>query len=357
MVVDDVADNVTIVVRGLLDEGVVPLAFTDPRMALDAALADPPDAFVLDLAMPGIDGVELARRLRATTAHATTPVLFLTASDDPSDLARAYAAGGNDYVVKPVRLPELVARLSVHVEREAQRLQLVHDKQLLEQAASFRETVEAVSRHDLRAPLTVVLGTIAILRERDLPAELQQQLVDRAHAAAVRMLTQLERTLDLHRIEQGLYDRPPAPVGVDALLDDVVLGMGPMVEARDVALELAVDTPRPVVGRGDEDLLYSALSNLLRNAVEAAAGERGRVEVRLSSDEDRITVRITNDGEVPAAVRDRFFEKFVTSGKADGTGLGTYSARRMMRASGGEVELLPPTAGRTAVEVTVPREG
>jgi two-component system response regulator MprA len=115
LVVDDEPAVLDAVDRALRLEGYDTELAADGREALDALAAGAPDALVLDLLMPQVDGLEVCRRLRA--AGDRTPVLVLTARDAVSDRVRGLDAGADDYLVKPFALEELLARLRALLRR------------------------------------------------------------------------------------------------------------------------------------------------------------------------------------------------------------------------------------------------
>jgi len=114
-VIDDDATVAQVVVAYLERAGVVAEHAADGRAALVAAARNPPDAVVLDLMLPGIDGLEVCRRLRATRAD--LPVLMLTARGEEEDRVLGLQIGADDYVVKPFSPRELVLRVQSLLRR------------------------------------------------------------------------------------------------------------------------------------------------------------------------------------------------------------------------------------------------
>lgn len=115
LVVDDVPSSLGALVDELEAEGYTVLVAGDGAAALERLELVMPDAILLDALMPGLDGFEVCRRLKAQPAWAHVPVIFMTGLSETTHIVAGFAAGGVDYVVKPVRAQEVLARLATHV--------------------------------------------------------------------------------------------------------------------------------------------------------------------------------------------------------------------------------------------------
>jgi DNA-binding NarL/FixJ family response regulator len=93
---------------------------TNGESALQRAAQTVPDVVLLDAVMPGMDGFEVARRLKAQPATAHIPIIFMTGLTETEHVVAAFAAGGVDYVTKPIRPQEVLARMSVHMQSARQ---------------------------------------------------------------------------------------------------------------------------------------------------------------------------------------------------------------------------------------------
>ena len=115
LVVDDVPDNIALLNDALDDAGYTVLVATSGEAALALALRARPDVVLLDAVMPGIDGFEVARRLQAQPETAGIPIIFMTGRTETEHVVAAFAAGGTDYVTKPIRPREVLARIGAHL--------------------------------------------------------------------------------------------------------------------------------------------------------------------------------------------------------------------------------------------------
>ena len=110
LIVDDVKANVDVLVQALREDHKLSVAL-DGEAALRSAEKNPPDLVLLDIMMPGIDGYEVCRRLRAAPATREIPVMFLSSLEEVQDKTRGFEVGGNDYLTKPFEILEVKARV------------------------------------------------------------------------------------------------------------------------------------------------------------------------------------------------------------------------------------------------------
>ncbi len=118
LVVDDIPDNIDVLAQILRPDYRVKIALNGER-ALQAVMSAPPDLILLDIMMPGLDGYEVCRRLKADAATQKIPVIFVTAKGQIEDESIGFEVGAADYIIKPVSPPIVIARVKVHLQNRA----------------------------------------------------------------------------------------------------------------------------------------------------------------------------------------------------------------------------------------------
>ena len=233
--------------------------------------------------------------------------------------------------------------------------QLEDQNKALREAFRLREEVERIARHDLKTPLASIASVPRLLRERHPPDPVEDELLGTVERAALRVLSMVNLSLDLYRMEAGSYRLRALAVDLAGVVNTVARELHP--HARSKKVPLVIELPaQPLHAKGEELLCYSIIANLLKNALEASPeGSAVRVKLRLAPGlgGESVALEISNAGEVPREVRDRFFEKYVTHGKSGGTGLGAYSARLMAQVQRGDL-VMSARHGTTTLSLRLP---
>ncbi len=351
LIVDDAPINLLVLNEVLAPEYQVEEA-ADGLQALQRAFADPqPDLILLDIMMPKMDGYEVCRRLKAAVKTREIPVIFVTGRSEEADEEKGLRIGAVDYIVKPFRPAIVRARVQVRLKLKTAREALAERNNELENMLRLRETMDQIARHDIKSPLNAMLAVTQILMMGGDLSPTQRELLTTQRRAGHKMLEMINRSLCMFRMELGDYQLEPAAVDLLGVAREVAEEAG----HANLVLSLDGESPAPHQRfwvRAEELLCYSMLSNLVKNAVEASEPHQ-QIRIAMESGEPAL-LRISNPTPVPAPVRQGFFEKFVTAGKRDGSGLGAYSAKLIAITLGGEIEMRTAEGFGTEIKVSLP---
>lgn len=131
LIVDDTPANLAVLVDHLEGTGARVVVAQDGEEALERAALVLPDLVLMDVRMPGLDGYETCRRLKASGRTADTPVIFMSAHEDIAETLRAFEAGGVDCIAKPLHLGETLARIRAHLRWSMRQRQLLAENERL----------------------------------------------------------------------------------------------------------------------------------------------------------------------------------------------------------------------------------
>ncbi|MBN1648408.1 MAG: hybrid sensor histidine kinase/response regulator [Spirochaetales bacterium] len=350
LIVDDMSSNLDLLEVFLGDSYTLKRAASGEEVFTVLEGGFLPDIILLDIVMDGIDGFEVCRRLKADKRFSGIPVIFLSALKQLDSKTKGFDVGAVDYITKPFESAEVLSRVKTHLALKKARIQLMEQNEKLKKTMELKETVDRIFQHDLKGPLTAVLGGAQIL-SGFIDDEEQLEIIEGITQAGMQILKMINFSLDLYKMEQGIYRLNAQPVSISNMAELIVR------QYRNNRLFKKIEFHETVSGRncriaGEEMLIYSMLMNLVQNAAEAAYPD-GRVDIGMEcADSCKITVK--NSGEVPEAIRENFFEKFVTMGKDKGTGLGTYAAKLISQLHGGTIQADFTEKDHTTISVELP---
>ncbi|OIO03075.1 MAG: hypothetical protein AUJ49_05140 [Desulfovibrionaceae bacterium CG1_02_65_16] len=227
------------------------------------------------------------------------------------------------------------------------------------QREQARESIEHMMRHDLRSPLIGFVSLPQLLLAQPNLTDEQRGWITRLQVSAQSMLRIIDAYLKLSRIERGSLALTTEQTDLVQLSQDVRASLEPLPLCSGRHVFITLNGSPHLPGQTfpvdcEPTLIATMLSNLLKNALEAAP-EGGIVGMDFADLGEAACLTVSNPGEVPRPIRQRFFEKYVTSGKPAGTGMGTYSAKRIAEFHGGSISLDTSKPGQTSISVVLPK--
>lgn len=228
LVVDDTPENLTLMGALLRDHFMVKVA-NNGEKALKIAMSDAqPDLVLLDIMMPGLDGYEVCRRLKATAATRNIPVIFLTARSDPDDERMGLALGAVDYITKPISPPILLARVNTHLALKATADFLRDKSAYLEREVALR-TLEVQAIQDVTI---MAMTSLAETRDNETGNHIRRtQLYVKALAERLRNHPRFEAVLNERMIELLYKSAPLHDIGKIGIPDSILLKPGKLTVA------------------------------------------------------------------------------------------------------------------------------
>lgn len=236
---------------------------------------------------------------------------------------------------------------------DAQNQELATQFEVSKNALHARQEVERLAQHDLKSPLKSIAAAVSMLRGGRTLSTSEEALLGSIERTAGRALAIVSMSLDLYRMEEGTFRFVPEIVDLGEIGRRVIADISLHARTKNVRLDF-VGMRQTLRAVGNDVYITSVVENLVRNAVEAAP-DHSTVRLVLY-DGVRVGLIIHNEGAVPKEIRDKFFEKYVTHGKRDGLGLGTYSARLIARAQGGELRMSSSEHNGTTLTLELNRD-
>ena len=334
LIVDDTPANLGVLVETLGAAGYRLMVAEDGEEALAQTFQTRPDLILLDVMMPGIDGFETCRRLKARETTRDVPVLFMTALNETADKVKAFAAGGVDYITKPIEHEEALARVRTHLALR----RLRHE---VEVQLALKERFMRVAGHDLRSPLCLILMAADLARRqaaaRESPA--LTKYLDNIGESAAQMRRIIDTFLELR--VPSVQGNADGRVDLNLLGDAVVRQHAPAAERKQITLSAELASALPLA-RCDAGLAYQAFTNLTSNALKFTPPS-GTVTLRTRAAGDRVRVEVHDTGPgVPAAEREQLFREHVRlspqpTGGEESNGFGLSIVKHLIESQSGTV--------------------
>lgn len=346
LVVDDEPANVE-VLRDLLEAlDYRTLGAGSGTAALAAARERRPDLVLLDVMMPGMNGFEVCRALKADPGTAGIPVVFVTALSAADDRVRGIDAGGDDFLTKPFSRPVLVARIRALLRLKAAQDELAESYRRLRQVEALKDDLARMVVHDLKGPLTGIMAGLEMVVDGDAGplTEPQRRLLDDARDQGTDLLRLVDNLLDVARLDDPGVLPQVRQVDAGRLLREVAAGW--QVRAERDRARITVDAPAGVAMRADEGMVRRVVANLVGNALRhGGPGVQVRISAVRSDEPAGVQVTVADSGPgIAETDQELIFRKYgqaegdsAAPSSVAGSGLGLTFCKLAVEAHGGRI--------------------
>lgn len=371
VIVDDDSTNLKILEKLLGEEGYEVLTFPNGQAALDHLQVERPDLVIADWEMPELSGIDLCRRIRSDSHLDTLYVLLLTSNTETADMVVGLEAGADDYIGKPFKRQELLARVRAglrigQMQRKiTQRAAVEAQRDRLQKALEALQQVLSMVGHELRTPL----ASIRALSEFHLTAQIpgDDEMLDFAKTInfeVVKMSEMVNNMLDLISLESGQHGWHWEAIDLSRLCQQAVDQICNCVDPDQVTVTCDV-SPIDLSLQGDARSIRRLLDNLLTNAATHTHDGVISVVARPTriGDESAIAVTVSDTGE---GIADHLLERlgqsfalsagFYGSNYIQGSGFGLALCRLIADAHGGKISVTSEEYVGTTFTVTLKAE-
>ncbi|MCL4296426.1 MAG: hybrid sensor histidine kinase/response regulator [Anaerolineae bacterium] len=319
---------------------------SDGESALSMVEHIQPDIILLDVALPGIDGFETCRRLKANEATKHIPVIFITAQANTVDKVRGFALGAVDYITRPIQSEEVVARLKTHLTLRHLQLALAEQntrlqaeiaerEELIEELDAFAHTVA----HDLKNPLGVTMNYAAFLQkflDKLSPEDLKNRL-DIIVRSGQKMNNIINELLLLASVRTEEIDLQPLEMA--EIVAEVQARLAYMIEEYQAEIVVPAESAWPTAwgyGPWIEEVWTNYVSNAMKYGGQPPCVELGGTV--MAGGRVKFWVRDNGRGLTPAEQKELFIP-FARLNQAhlEGHGLGLSIVQRIVEKLGGTV--------------------
>lgn len=357
LIVDDQPATLKLLVHHLEKAGMTTSCAATGEACLEMAQYTPPDLILLDIVLPGIDGIETCKRLKQIPQTGEVPIIFISVKSDVSNKLEGLEAGGYDYITKPLDLNELLARVQTQLSIRAmhqENMELQRHLSESRQAATLGAVTQGVA-HNINNLLGIALGYMDLIKVGPGDTERLQINFQRVELALKRLSDIVNK---LSTLSNDYHPRISNRKIVPILKESIKRFCKKHKISQGTEFKTTIPENLRILTNGET--LESAIEKLLLNAWESYRPSdekpyRIDVEAFINDETSKLYIRIEDQGHgIEESVKNALFEPFVSTKPTVGHGLGLTMAKHVIKQLGGTLTLEPRPNGGTCATISHP---
>jgi len=356
LVVDDDEDNLTLLTH-ILNRHHRVSTTTSGQDALDLIKSGQYDAVLLDVMMPGMNGIDVLRHIRDDSTLDSLPVIMVSALSDSKNIVESLKVGANDYITKPIDVNVTLARLQTQIKLKRlqdEREKAIHD---LETVQAMRDRLFRVATHDLKNPLANIRMAEFVLRESVADDPVAAQTMQTVSASLDTMQEVIEDFMDVVVLQSGKIDLKMECVDVGKVIYNAALQYSVSADKKQINVDIADSSAKVIADIGR---LTQVIGNLLSNALKYSDPQT-TVRIWTEEHDGHVRVLISDEGPgIPGDERNLLYTEFGKlsprpTGQESSTGLGLWIVKNLIELMNGTVGAIFPPGGGSVFWVELPK--
>lgn len=303
LAVDDNPRNLQLITSLLSQKGYKVVVANSGENALKYLMLKKPDLILLDIMMPGMSGHEVCEEIGKRPDLVGVPVIFLTAKSELNDIVTGFRLGAVDYITKPFRGVEVIARIETHLELRRIRTELelkneiiAQETNMLRKAIAEKDRFFSILSHDLRAPLAGFQAVTELLENNihNLSTEEAVQFISTIADSARQLNKLLENLLSWAQLQLGTLKPNPGNFDVFYLVETAINSQKTLAQQKDIIIENQVNKSLQVFA--DYQMTFTIFRNLISNAIKFSSRSSRITLHHNPSAEGYVSVAISDSG-------------------------------------------------------------
>lgn len=387
LIVDDEINNLQLLSELLFQNQYKVRAAKTARSALSSIESEMPDLLLLDIKLPDMDGYDVCKRIKSTEKLKDLPILFLSALDNTADIIRGFEVGGVDFITKPFKTEEVLARVKTHIqlkqlrdkyEKQAIELRITNENLEKEIAASkqveyirqknqelkelnaTKDKFFSIIAHDLRSPLSGFISLTKMMLENysDLPKDNAHKLISVMHDTADKLYRLSENLLSWATLQKDTINFIPENCNLSKIVIQNVEIMSNLINQKNITLTTHISND--IIVFADHSMLDSIIRNLISNAIKFTK-KNGTIDIYASDAENKIQLSVQDSGiGISANMLDNLFKidqktfRKGTDGEAS-SGLGLILCKEFITKNNGSIWVESEIGKGSIFYITLPK--